>query len=154
MSAYHAQIPARARYGRGRIAAGFTLIELMMAVAVVAILAAIAYPSYQDSVRKARRSQAKADLVELAQRAERYYTLNNSYAGFWASVPVGQKRSPRDGAVYYLFARTPNDSDVNAFILSATPTGTQTADTGCGTLTLNQAGAKTITGTMELSRCW
>lgn len=154
MSAHFAETPSRARFGRRMDTAGFTLIELMLVVAVVAILAGIAYPSYLDSVRKARRSQAKADLVELAQRAERYYTLNNSYAGFWASVPASQKRSPRDGVAYYLLARAPNDSDVNAFVLSAAPTGTQTADTGCGTLTLNQAGAKTITGTMELSRCW
>lgn len=134
--------------------AGFTLIELMIAVAIVAILASIAIPAYSDSVRKARRAQAKADLLELTQRAERFYTLNNSYAGFWASVPAADKQSPRDGTAYYALARASSDSNVNDFILSATPRGSQTADTACGTLTINQAGAKTKTGSMDLSRCW
>lgn len=134
--------------------AGFTLIELMIAVAIVGILAAIAYPTYNDSVRKGRRSQAKADLVELAQRAERFYTLNNTYAGFWASVPAGDKRSPRSGDAYYLLERAPADTDGNAFTLSATPTGSQTADVGCGTLSINQAGVRSRSGSTELSRCW
>ena len=56
-------------------AKGFTLIELMIVVAVVAILATIAMPSYQEHVRKSRRAQAKADLVELAQQLERHHTV-------------------------------------------------------------------------------
>lgn len=137
-----------------RAHAGFTLIELMIAVAIVGVLVAIAYPTYEDSVRKGRRAQAKADLVELAQRAERFYTLNNTYAGFWASVPAGDKRSPRAGQAFYLLERTSGDADANAFSLSATPTGTQTADSGCGTLSINQAGARSISGSMEPARCW
>ena len=74
-------------------AAGFTLIELMIVVAVVAILAAIAVPSYQEQVRKSRRAQAKADLVEYAQMAERFFTVNNTYVGF--TLPTTQ--SPREG---------------------------------------------------------
>ena len=59
-------------------ARGFTLIELMIVIAVIAVLTALAYPAYQDQVRKSRRAQAKADLVEYAQGAERYFTANNS----------------------------------------------------------------------------
>src|SRR5690554_6217446 len=80
---------------------GFTLIELMVVVAVVAILAAIAIPSYQEQVRKSRRGQAQADLVELAQRAERSHTVNNTYAEFWDDVPTDHRVSPRTGTAYY-----------------------------------------------------
>ena len=61
---------------------GFTLIELMIVVAVVGVLAAIAYPAYTDSVLKGRRAQARAALTELLQQQERYMTQNNCYLGF------------------------------------------------------------------------
>ena len=129
----------------GSKAHGFTLIELMVVVAVVAILAAIAIPSYQEQVRKSRRGQAQADLVELAQRAERFHTVNNSYAGFWASVPSAHQVSPRDGgtAFYNLSMNIPV-GNANAFVLSAVPiAGTAQANDRCGTMTINQAGMKT-----------
>ncbi len=88
-------------YSRRRTATGFTLIELMITVAVVAILAAIALPSYQAYVRKANRAQAKADLVELAQMLERRHTVENTYAGM--TLPFSQ--SPRDGTARYAFLR-------------------------------------------------
>jgi len=65
-----------------RTSQGFTLIELMVVVAVVGILSAIAYPSYQDSVLKGRRAQARAALAELLQQQERYMTQRNCYLGF------------------------------------------------------------------------
>lgn len=148
----------RERVGKGellRVAGvkdvrGFTLIELMIVVAVVAILASIALPAYDDSVRKSRRGQAKADMVELAQRAERWHSTNNTYAGFWASVPV--KVSPgTGGTVAYNFTQV---EAPNTFTITATPTGGQVKDTRCGTLTINQAGTKTKTGTGQLSDCW
>lgn len=131
---------------------GFTLIELMIAVAIVAILVAIAYPAYDDSVRKARRGQAKADMAELAQLAERWHTVNNTYVGFWASVPSSQKVSPRTGGtVAYNLGQV---ETANTFTITATPTGGQTKDTRCGTLTLNQAGQKTRSGSGSLADCW
>jgi len=154
MPVHNAEVRHRSGYAAGQRQAGFTLIELMIVVAIVGVIAAIAYPAYDDSVRKGRRAQAKADLVELAQRAERFHTLNNTYAGFWASVPQGDKRSPRTGDAYYLLERSSGDTDANAFTLSATPTGTQTADSGCGILSINQAGVRTRSGSTELSRCW
>lgn len=146
------KIPATARTGPARVAAGFTLIELMVVVAIVAILVAIAYPAYNDSVRKSRRGQAKADLVELAQRAERWHTVNNTYVGFWTTIDSADRVSPRTGgtAAYNL---TETEA-ANTFTLTATPQGGQTADTRCGTLTLNQAGLKTESGTGALADCW
>ncbi|MEL1263765.1 type IV pilin protein [Pseudoxanthomonas putridarboris] len=132
-----------------RAIAGFTLIELMIVVAVVAILAAVAYPSYQDQIRKSRRAQAKADLVEYAQLAERYHTSNNTYVGF--ELPTNQ--SPREGGTAH-YALTPVGAftGVNTYTITATAQGGQAADK-CGNLSLNQAGVKTNSaGT--LSDCW
>ncbi|WP_279513039.1 type IV pilin protein [Luteimonas yindakuii] len=120
---------------QGKYARGFTLIELMIVVAVVAILAAVAYPSYQDQVRKSRRGQAKADLVEYAQLAERFHTVQNTYTGF--TLPTTQ--SPRQGTSAYTLAIV-NQTQAG-FTMTATPQGRQTADR-CGTLQINQAGAK------------
>ena len=61
---------------------GFTLIELMIVVAIVGLLAAVAYPSYNSSVLKGRRAQARAALAELLQQQERYMTQRNCYLGF------------------------------------------------------------------------
>lgn len=132
-----------------RTARGFTLIELMIVVAVVAILAAIAYPSYQEQIRKSRRAQAKADLVELAQVLERRFTVNNSYAG---ALPFDiSPREASGAAVRYNI--TPNPVPAGAvFTLTATPAGAQASDT-CGALSLTQAGVKAATGgTVE--QCW
>jgi type IV pilus assembly protein PilE len=137
---------------------GFTLIELMVVVAIVGILVGIALPSYQDSVRKGRRGQAKSDLVELAQRAERFRTVNNTYAGFWASVPAGDKVSPRNGGgPFYLLNRDAGvDTAANTFVLTATPQASQTADTRCNILTLVQAWKKDLAGTHSgtVADCW
>ena len=67
---------------------GFTLIEVMIVVAVIGILAAIAYPSYQESVTKTRRSAAQGCLVEMAQFMERFYTTNMRYDQTAAGVAV------------------------------------------------------------------
>lgn len=132
--------------GNGR-ASGFTLIELMIVVAVVAILASIAYPSYQDYVRKARRAQAKADLLEYAQLAERFHTVNNTYANF--TLPTTQ--SPREGGTAYYTLALSNQAQAT-FLITATAKGPQTSDK-CGNLSINQAGVKTNSaGT--LASCW
>ena len=59
---------------------GFTLIELMITVAIIGILSAIAYPSYESYVRKSRRVDAKNALLDLASRQERYFSVNNKYS--------------------------------------------------------------------------
>ncbi len=154
MTGIRAEVFSRVDRPAGRRArvGGFTLIELMVVVAIVGILVGIALPSYQDSVRKGRRGQAKADLVELAQRVERWRTVNNTYTGFVMGADDDQ--SPRQGAPAYNVALAiPND---NEFTLTATPVGGQTADVRCMELTINQAGQKTVGGgaTGTVADCW
>lgn len=136
--------------GRERIR-GFTLIELMIVVAVVAILAVIAYPNYSEHIRKSRRAQAKADLVEYMQMAERFHTVNNTYVGFTLPYVVSPREATASTARYNL---TIEDAAAKTIKIVATPRAGsgQTADK-CGTLSVNQASVKTNSqGTLE--QCW
>jgi len=128
---------------------GFTLIELMIVVAVVAILAAIAFPSYNDSVRKSRRGQAKADIVEYAQMAERYHTIKNTYVDF--ALPAAWSPREAGATARYKLELVPTATQ-SAFTIKATALGDQAKD-DCGDLGINQAGAKTNSKS-ALSKCW
>jgi type IV pilus assembly protein PilE len=120
---------------------GFTLIELMITVALVAVLAAIALPAYQDSVRKARRSTAQANLVELSSFMERYFTENNTYVG----VTIAATGITND---FYTFTNPIPNLSATSFTLTAVPQGGQAVDS-CGTLRLTQTGAQT-----PATNCW
>lgn len=131
---------------------GFTLIELMIVVIVMAILASIAYPSYMDSVRKARRADAKAALSQLAQFMERNYSLAQRYDQTSGGVAIASpfSQSPIDGGTArYLISI--DAVDQQTFTLKAVPQGDQANDV-CGDLTLDNAGAKTSSGSG--SGCW
>lgn len=129
---------------------GFTLIELMIVVAVIAILSAIAIPAYDGYVRRSYRAQAKADLTEIAQLAERYHTVNNSYVGF--AVPAALGQTPRSGGTARYLLQLNGVPTQRAYSLQAVPQGTQGRD-ACGTLSLNQAGAKGVSGS-TVADCW
>jgi type IV pilus assembly protein PilE len=140
---------------------GFTLIELMITVAIIGILAGIAYPSYQDSVRKSRRADAKGALLGFANAMERYFTENNTYEDAAVGpADTGPPRiykttSPVDGGPAY-YNLTISAATVNTYTLNAARTGVQSTDK-CGTLTLTQTGARDIvnqdTG-ITAADCW
>lgn len=134
--------------GRHRNSAGFTLIELMIVVAVVAILASIAVPSYQEQIRKSRRGQAKADMVEYAQMAERFFTVNNTYVGF--ALPTTQSPREAGATARYTLAVAPT---ATTFTITATALGPQASDR-CGDLGVTNTGAKSKSGSADLSECW
>lgn len=136
---------------RKAAASGFTLIELMVVVAVVAILASIAVPSYQEQIRKSRRAQAKADLVEYMQMAERRFTVDNSYANF--ALPSTPMPSPREAGATPRYLITPTTQTATQLVLTATAQGPQAQDR-CGNLSISNTGLKTETGPAALSDCW
>ncbi|HXH03933.1 MAG TPA: type IV pilin protein [Candidatus Competibacteraceae bacterium] len=131
-----------------RAATGFTLVELMIVVAVVAILAAIAYPSYEEQVRKGRRTDAKAALTELAQFMERTYVENKTYRPGGADPALPFTESPKEGATKF-YTLSLSAISATTYTLQATPKGAQAGDS-CGTLTLTNTGQKGAAKT----GCW
>jgi type IV pilus assembly protein PilE len=129
--------------------AGVTLLELLVVVTIVGILAAIAFPSYQNYVLRTNRSAAKSCLSEYAQFMERYYTTNLTYVG---AVPSPSCKTDSNLDLRYTFATS--NLGQKTYSLSATPVGAQTKDTKCGTLGIDQDGARSVSVSGGLSYCW
>ncbi|MCP5419935.1 MAG: prepilin-type N-terminal cleavage/methylation domain-containing protein [Gammaproteobacteria bacterium] len=135
---------------------GFTLVELMIVVAIVAILAAIAHPAYQEQIRKSRRGDAKATLLKNAQFMETVYTENKTYQPGGANPTLQYLESPDEGTKAYDLSLIDASTTDTSFLLQAVPTGQQTGNR-CGKLTLSNDGTKGVldaaTGTTAAD-CW
>ncbi|WP_124703322.1 type IV pilin protein [Sulfuriferula multivorans] len=130
---------------------GFTLIELMVVVAIVGLLAAIAYPSYTSYVQRAARGDAKGALTELSQFMERTYTENGTYTPGGSNPTLPYTQSPKTGTAKYTLSISA--SGTNTYTLQALPTGIMSGD-ACGNLSLDNTGAKTASGSLGSIACW
>lgn len=122
-------------YKTGR---GFTLIELMIAVAVIGILAAVAYPSYQSAMVKNRRSAAQTALMDIAQKEQQYLLDNRSYTNSLSTLGYAV---PSNVSAYYTVAVTVGTASAPSFSATAVPISgsTQAID---GTLGITNTGVK------------
>ena len=126
---------------------GFTLIEMLIALACVDLLASFAWPSYQSLILKSQRAQARASLLQAAHWLERAASANGSYP-LTADVPASVLQI--DGQRYKMSVT----SSAQSYTLSATPLGAQAADT-CGTLTVNHLGVRNVQGASQTAaQCW
>ena len=128
---------------------GFSLIELLITVAIIGMLVAIAIPMYSDYVTRSRRADGQAKLMQVAQDLERCYTQYSTYNHDSCSVLASGAVISEQG-FYEITADMPNGS---TFTLSATPQLEQADDTDCTTLKLTYLGGQGATGT-DPDSCW
>ena len=128
---------------------GFSLLELMIALAVLVIIGAIAYPSYLSYVTQAHRADGQTALLDLSNRMERYFSMNNTYIGATLNTVGANANSPE--GFYQLSIVNPTET---TYTLQAVPQGSQTSDTTCGTLSLDSLGQKGESGTGTVQNCW
>lgn len=138
---------------------GFTLIEILIAIAIVGILAAVAVPSYTSYLDKAKRPDAINGINRIAQAQERYYAINGRYArnllGTHLPDNVALQTSP-DG--YYSMATTNSDETVgDDFTITATRKAAESSDTECNIFTLTDLGIKSAVDSSSndtTTQCW
>ncbi len=129
---------------------GFTLLELMIVVAIIGILASVAIPAYSTYILKSQRTKAVTSLLEVASRQARYYTAENKYANNMTLLGYSANPLPVDEVFSVSVAAVTADG----FSIQAAPINKQVKDV-CGTFQLNELGQKSLTGgTGTVAECW
>jgi type IV pilus assembly protein PilE len=141
---------------RSREFNGFSLIELLIAMAIMGILVAVAMPVYTNSVIRSNRSEAKNELMQVAAEQERFFSSNNIYTNDATPLltPNVASRDRTTTNAWYLISveACAGGAITNCFIATATPQGTQTVDV-CTTLTITNTGVRGATGSTT-DDCW
>lgn len=131
---------------------GFTLIELVVTVAIIGILVAIAYPAYQEQIRKGRRPEGQGALVELANVQQQFFSDNFTFTSTLSDL--GYASATTLGGHYTLSVPV---ASASAFTVKAVPAGAQVADKKCAEMTLTNTGvkaAKDSGGASTTADCW
>lgn len=133
---------------------GFTLLELLIVLAILGLLAAVALPGYQRSVLVSGRAEGRALLLQVAANQEHYYSDHFAYSG--NADPFGTPAIvtlTSAGGLYRVSVTACQDGDIkHCFIATAVPVGRQTADT-CQSIAITHAGLKSATGD-SVAECW
>jgi type IV pilus assembly protein PilE len=152
-----------------RRAGGFTLIEVMIAVAIVAVLAAVALPAYQEQVRKSRRAEAKSALLQTVQLQERFYTAGvtgkaeytldlGPLYGLAASAEVRSGENPGSTDGWYILTADITDcvpAELSGCVRVVATPKDGFKDDNCNVLTLNTRGVRTVVGGQkDNAYCW
>ena len=125
---------------------GFTLIEIMIVIAIIGIVLTISIPSYNEYVKKGRRAEVESLLSEQAQSLERFYTKNNVYTGI-TGLSAGND----------FYTLTPTITDQTFLLTAARKTGTAMATDKCGDFTLTNTGVRSMnnaTTGLTTKDCW
>jgi len=141
---------------------GFTLVELMVTVAVLAILATIAATSYTSQIQKSRRTDARSAVMDLAGREEKLFSTTNAYTNTALALGYAAAATPWPitiGSGYYNVSVTSPDLTQPAttqpnYLITATAINAQVSDTQCTTLSVDQTGKQSSTGTAPVATCW
>ncbi len=162
----HVTANARSRHA---LAAGFTLIEVMIVVAIISILAAIALPSYTSYIARANRADARTQLMQVGQFMQRFYGANDRYdtirdgsVDVIDRIPDSLKQSPADSTALYSLEIPSATLTNSAYVLRMVPVaGGKMDGDECGTFTLSSTGVRGVIvgGTAYTSgdlrnRCW
>jgi type IV pilus assembly protein PilE len=137
---------------------GFTLVELMVTVAIVAILATVATTSYTSQVQKSRRTDARSAVLDLAGREEKLFSTTNAYSATATDLGYAAWGTPIGSGYYQVTVVSPDASQPVAsqpnYLITATAINAQAGDSQCLTLSVNQLGQQTSTGTGTTATCW